>query len=89
LPNEDIVGQYWSIDIPGLVERQASALLSRLGEIDPSLRGSILNPADFMTIHVDRPGVEVILSGLRKMPQTDIGDGLIEIVNDWIAQARQ
>jgi hypothetical protein len=79
---------YWSVDIPGMTRAQLQDLLAWLAEAHPSLHGIPADPKEVMTVHLDRDSVQVIRQALAGLSVSDaIAKGLIEVIDEWIAQA--
>lgn len=79
---------YWSVDIPEMTRGQAEELLALLVKSNSSLQGIPVDPAKFLTVHMDRDSVNVIRHALAGDPiENSIADGLIEIIDEWLEQA--
>ncbi|MCU1526948.1 MAG: hypothetical protein JWP75_711 [Frondihabitans sp.] len=67
---------YWSIDIPGLTEREARSVVEHLPTLGIEGEGIMVDPRFFVTVHLDRDSAQAILEALR-MAQGDpnlVGD---------------
>ena len=86
LKSEDHVhdGPYWAIDIPGLTEPQAALLAAHIADGPMGLSASLVDPAQFLTLHLNRESVEAISSALACIGTNDIVLGLREILDDWL-----
>ena len=51
---------YWGIDVPGLTADQAAALVVVVGDTFPDLQGLPVDPAEFLTLSMDRATVEIL-----------------------------
>ena len=79
---------YWSVDIPEMTRYQAQELLTLLAKSNPTLHGIPVDPAKFLTIHMDRDSVNAIRHALAGDPiENSITEGLIEIIDEWLDQA--
>ena len=86
MSNEDTADQslYWGIDMPGLTREQAVELVSIIKSTGLDLEPILVNPAIFLTLHMDRDTVQALRSGLLGTQSDLIGDGLRESVEDWL-----
>ena len=67
---------------------QVEELLALLVKSNSSLQGIPVDPAKFLTVHIDRDSVNVIRHALAGDPiENSIADGLIEIIDEWLEQA--
>lgn len=89
---------YWTVDLPGLDREGAEQVLGwaksrRLGE-----GGSLVDPAAFLTLHLDRDTVETLVAALSASAaetggpeQGDVGrviaGGILEVFRDWLREA--
>jgi hypothetical protein len=71
---------YWNVDIPGLTEEQAESLVACC----PELPGTVVDPRQWFTVHMDRETAEVLRSALLSLGPDSIGVGLRESVEDWL-----
>lgn len=81
--SEHVDWWYWSLDLPGLTHDGAAALL-RFAEQNGESFGSLVDPGEFLTVHLDRDTVETICAAL-KISECDPGaDSLLEIFQAWL-----
>jgi hypothetical protein len=89
---------YWSIDLPGLSRSKAHALLNVAEDMGISFGGTLVDPAKFLTLHLDRPTVESAYRALtsalshKEAPvQADhrIASGFCEALKEWLYETSQ
>jgi hypothetical protein len=87
---------YWSLDLPGLSQAKAQELLGMAERAGMSFGGTLVDPAQFLTLHVDRPTVEVIRDVLsRRRESSDMAsqsdgvmiNGFIELLEEWLSDS--
>ncbi|MFD3557187.1 hypothetical protein ACFWWA_34560 [Streptomyces goshikiensis] len=78
---------YWGIEIPGLTQRQADELLSIVRDSGMGLEPILVNPATFLTLHIDRATAKALMAGLISAEPNPIVDGVRESVDDWLDSA--
>lgn len=71
---------YWHVDIPGLTEERAESLVARY----PGMHGTVVDPKQWFTAHMDRETAEVLRNALLTLGSDGIGVGLREIVDEWL-----
>jgi hypothetical protein len=85
-------GQSWALDVPGLTRADADELVSLIRNTGVSAYASAVNPAAFLTLHLDRGTVESLVRAISPGAADDgssglvILEGLVEILSDWLAQ---
>jgi len=87
--------QYWSLDVPGLTRRQAGDLQSFVKDSGISDFVTVVDPSEFLTLHLDRDTVAALLravdqerSGRAGRPdEAAVLDGLSEALTDWLRLA--
>jgi hypothetical protein len=75
---------YWSIDIPGMTANQAQQVISAIKGRGLALEPLLVDPANFLTLHLDRESVETMAAGLAEVRSNPISDGLRESLEDWL-----
>lgn len=75
---------YWSLDIPGLTEERALQVASIIRGSGLSLEPLPVNPANFLTLHIDRESAETLMLGLAGIRPNAVSDGLRESIEDWL-----
>jgi hypothetical protein len=77
---------YWSMDIPGLTRSQALEMSSILRDRWEGLNPNPVDPATFLTLHMDRESADVIRTALSKVSGESrlIADGLRELIEEWL-----
>lgn len=84
---------YWSVDLPGLTRAQAQSLVEIAERTGMPAGGTVVDPASFATLHLDRATVESlvrVLDAARTNHLTfdtaDIGivTGVLEVLQEWI-----
>jgi len=93
---DDLGWPYWSVDIPGLNEKQAKDLLTFADRAGIGIGGTAVNPAAFLTLHLDKETVTSILhvlNDVRAKSSLDTQEvltisGLSEILKEWIDKMR-
>jgi hypothetical protein len=58
---------YWSIDLPGLSRSSAEELLQVAQQEDLSVSGLLVDPALFLTLHIDRETVDAVCNALSRV----------------------
>lgn len=76
---------YWSLDIPGMTADQAPQVVAAVKGGGLPLDPLLVDPAIFLTLHLDRESVEAIVTALTESPSNAVGDGLRESLGDWLA----
>jgi hypothetical protein len=83
-------GQTWALDVPGLTRAQADELVSFIKDGGISAFASAVDPADFLTLHLDRETAASLLGAISRGGHADpLSDsvnlaGLSEVVSDWL-----
>lgn len=75
---------YWSLDIPGMTSDQASLVASAVEEKGLDLQVLPVDPADFLTLHLDQHSVEAVVAGLADAPANPVLDGIKETFVEWL-----
>jgi hypothetical protein len=77
--------RYWAVDLPGLTEEGAAAILAAAKRLD-LVGPSALDPTTFLTIAMDRDTVIALATVLRRAPEPDdVVTGVLEAFDAWIA----
>jgi len=93
IPSPD--GQpYWSLDVPGLSQRQAEDLQSFVKDSGVSDFATPVDPTEFLTLHIDRDTAAALLRAVdqeRSERAARSGghlvlDGLSELLADWLSR---
>ena len=83
---------YWSVDLPGLSRSSAEQLLQVAQHEGLSVSGSLVDPALFLTLHVDRETVDAVCAALSRVDWPDavagqqvsaIVNGFRELLQEW------
>ena len=61
-------GYFWAVNLPGLTRHQAEALLTMAERAGMSFGGTTVDPAEFLTLYLDRPSVEILVQALNAVP---------------------
>ena len=92
------VWPYWSLDLPGLSGAKAQELLKIAERSGMSFGETLVDPAQFLTMHLDGPTVEAIHDALsRTRESTDKANqsaavlvtGFIELLEEWLSDSRE
>ncbi|MCX2950089.1 hypothetical protein [Lentzea sp. NEAU-D7] len=75
---------YWGVDIPGMSCDQSSLVAAAVEGQALDLRVVQVNPAEFLTLHLDQDTVESVLAGLAGSQPDPVLDGFKEILADWL-----
>ncbi|WP_144024150.1 hypothetical protein [Amycolatopsis keratiniphila] len=75
----------WSIDLPELTAEEASQAVSALKGAGLASDPLLVDPAVFLTLHLDRESVETLLAGLAVGPANAVSDSLKESFEEWLA----
>lgn len=87
---------YWSLDLPGLSSAKAHELLKMAERSGMSFGGTLVDPAQFLTMHLDRPTVEAVHSALSRRQEMGeianqsnaiIVNGFIELLEEWLSDS--
>jgi hypothetical protein len=92
----DMGWPYWSVDLPGLDEKEANDLLALAEQAGIGSGGSTVNPGLFLTVHLDADTVKSLARVLNdactgKMVDAEAAEevsGLSEILQEWIDSAK-
>ncbi|WP_258951939.1 hypothetical protein [Lentzea californiensis] len=76
---------YWSLDIPGLTSGQVPSVASAVEDKGLDLQVLPVDPAVFLTLHLDQHTVEALVAGLAGAQSGPILDGIREVFVDWLA----
>jgi hypothetical protein len=80
---------YWAVDLPGLSQTQAEALLAMAHHAGMPNGGTVVDPRRFLTLHLDGFSVQSLLRALNfamsEVQQTDlqIVAGIVEVLREW------
>jgi hypothetical protein len=85
-------GPYWSIDLPGISRGQAHELLALAAKAGISLRGTIVDPSEIFTIHLDRSTIEGLYRALNSADKDEASvsadghdaDAVREALKEWL-----
>jgi hypothetical protein len=85
---------YWSVDLPGLSRLNAQQVLEMAERSGLSFGGTLVDPAQFLTLHLDRPTVEAVYVALSrgqecaqiaKHPDAVTVNGFTELLEEWLS----
>ncbi|MEU8387078.1 hypothetical protein [Micromonospora sp. NPDC048842] len=76
---------YWSLDLPGMTADQAVQVGSVIKDQGIDLEVLLVDPSNFLTLHLDRESVEAIVAGLTVVRSNPVNDSLRESLEDWLA----
>jgi hypothetical protein len=82
--------RYWSIDVPGLTEAEAKELLEWVEAKQLRWFGSAsaVDPASFLTLHLDHDSAQMIYDGLMSNPATATPKhGLAVTIGEWLSRS--
>jgi hypothetical protein len=74
---------YWSIDIPGLQERDIEDLAPLIDQLGRDLMVVPVDPSYFLTMHLDRSSVQALLDASDASTDVVI-EGLRESMLEWL-----
>jgi hypothetical protein len=89
---------YWSVDLPGLSRSNAQQVLETAERSGLSFGGTLVDPAQFLTLHLDGPTVEAVHAVLaRGQESAQIANnsdavtvnGFTELLEEWLNRRRQ
>ena|ERR1700680_1041311 len=84
---------YWTVDLPGLSRTKAHELLAMAEQAGMSFGGTIVDPAQFLTLHLDRQTVESLYRALSvSQPHQKcsiridpaIVNGIRDVLKEWL-----
>ncbi|MFE5570658.1 hypothetical protein ACFQ68_37085 [Amycolatopsis japonica] len=75
----------WSIDLPDLTADEASQAVSAIKGRGLASDPLLVDPAVFLTLHLDRESVETLLTGLAAGPANAVSNSLKESFEEWLA----
>lgn len=75
---------YWSLDIPSMTAGQALQAISAIKEKGLGLEPLLVDPANFLTLHLDRESVQAMVDGLAGVRSDPVNDGLRESLEEWL-----
>jgi hypothetical protein len=79
---------YWALDVPGMTEEQAAAAAAWLSR-EYGLTGIAVDPAEWMTMHIDASTVRVLADATSRYPGgNDVAMGMLEEFHAWLAASR-
>jgi len=79
---------YWALDVPGMTEEQAAATAAWLSH-EYGLTGIAVDPAEWMTMHIDASTVRVLADATSRYPSgNDVATGMLEEFQAWLAASR-
>jgi hypothetical protein len=79
---------YWAVDLPGLTGFQALEIRNIAAELNGVVGASVLDPAVFLTIALDRVTVEALVIALRTAaPSDEIVASMLEWFEEWLINA--
>ena len=87
-------GAYWSVDLPDLTAGGAERVVAIAAREKLSAHGIVVDPAEALSIHIDRATVEAVIDGLRaavahaalEPGQDSIVRGFLDVLEDWSGQ---
>jgi hypothetical protein len=82
--DNDVSEYYWSVDIVGMTEEQARLVSSSIQGVGVELPTLLMNPRNFLTLHLDRESVRILASGLANLPGSAARNGLKESLDSWL-----
>ncbi len=75
---------YWGVDIPQLTRENSEAVLSLIQRDCQGLSGSLVDPRQFLTLHIDQESAVTIRTALASLNSSAVGEGLKEIIDEWL-----
>jgi|SRR3954468_8840202 hypothetical protein len=75
---------YWSLDMPGMTAGQALQVISVIKGKGLGLEPLLVDPANFLTLHLDRESVQAMVHGLAGVRPDPVSDGLRESLEEWL-----
>jgi hypothetical protein len=86
---------YWSVDIPGMDEEQGLKILEAAERLGLKQGNSLLNPALFLSLHIEKTTVEALIRALdvaQANAASELDDhqswrSMQEILKEWTDQA--
>jgi len=88
---------YWSVDLPGLDRPAAQELLEIAKEAGMSDVGSLVDPAVFLTLHLDRStvlAISAVLARAQMAEDPECSEALIvagyrESLDEWLQETNE
>ncbi|MBI1379015.1 MAG: hypothetical protein GC157_16270 [Frankiales bacterium] len=83
-------GEAWTLDVPGLTRAQADELVSFIQDSGMSDFATAVDPANFLTLHLDRETAASLRRAISRAGNTDRSPdsvdlaGLSEVLSDWL-----
>jgi hypothetical protein len=75
---------YWSIDFPGLTAMDARRICDLVGHSGLAYDAIPVDPGSFLTLHMDRSTVELLVAALAGA-QADAGvQSMVEVLGEWL-----
>jgi hypothetical protein len=78
---------YWSVDVPGLTEREAKQLVEWVKAKQFGWFGSasVVDPTTLLTLHLDRDSAQMLYDGLMSKRENATPEhGLAASIRDWL-----
>lgn len=92
---EPVAWPYWSVDLPGLSERDAERIVRRAARKQVASGGSVVDPALRLTMHVDHATAHALAEALSAALSGDelsaedrtISQSTLDTVSEWMARS--
>ena|ERR1700722_6501611 len=90
--------RYWSLDLPGLDRSSAQELLRAAEGGGMSDAGSLVDPEQFLTVHLDRLTVSAVYTALSQIRLAADGvnrsdgtvvNGFRELLGEWLEETSE
>lgn len=75
---------YWSLDLPGMTSDQASQVVAVIESGGVDLNAVPVDPAVFLTLHMDRDTVEALVAGLAEARPSRVVENMKEAFVEWL-----
>ena len=82
---QDAPYPYWSVDVVSLSESGARKLLE-IADSDLGVEGTLVDPKRFLTMHMDRSTVEILVKALEKLDGEE-SQSMLEDMTEWLLSA--
>ena len=79
--------RYWSVDLVGLSEQGANAVVRFAEHAEAGVHGTTVDPTAWLTLHLDRDTVEGLVRALVATEHAGgtVGRSVLEVLEDWLA----
>jgi hypothetical protein len=88
-PHHVDVDHWWTISHSAMSEAEAVAIAREIRERYPHVYADAMDPATWLTLHIDRWTVHMLRDGVELLVARGRGsEAMLETFDDWLSQAR-